>query len=51
MRFEYLTIEYPFSPGTVNTPPNAPDPKDGWEKVWADIDMSGCFAVYRKLKK
>lgn len=45
-KYEYQTVQWPYDHGI--SPPNAPSREEGWEKVWADIMIEGCFAVYRR---
>lgn len=51
MKYEYTTIQWEYDSKSINFPPNAPDPDEGWVRVWADILWEGCFAVYRRIKK
>jgi len=51
MKYEYTTIQWEYTNDTVTHPPNEPDAKEGWIRVWADISLEGCFAVYRRIKK
>lgn len=54
-RYEYQTMQFPLRfplrPG-FDSHLGEPSAKHGWMRVWADIDVTGVFAIYRReLKK
>ena len=48
MKFEYRTVQCPYSLDAVTHPPDEPSYIEGWRKMWADVTMDGIFTVYRR---
>ena len=50
-RWEYITREHAYEPGTVTSVLEPELIAQGWCRVWADLDLDGVFVVYRRDKR